>query len=104
MRFKYFLLALIFSIPVSSAFPQSAANIFLTSDYLMITTEQQKIYLGRYLAANAQLANQCMPEWSLDKSTQFVNSWVDDHPQYIRRDTTATFTAALFAACDKNSR
>ncbi len=69
------------------------------SDYLMISTEQQEISLSRYLDANKDIANQCMPNWSLDKSNEYFLSWVNDNPQYLRRGLTTAFSGALLAAC-----
>lgn len=69
------------------------------SGYLIISTEQQQISLGRFLNANRDIANQCMPGWSLEKSNQYLVAWIEDHPQYLRRSLTTTFSAALMDAC-----
>ena len=69
------------------------------ADYLMITTEQQEIYLKRYLNANKEIAIQCQPGWTLDQSNQFFIVWLNNHPQYLRRNLTSAFSAALLESC-----
>ena len=69
------------------------------SAYLVMTTEQQKIYMERFLAANPEIVKQCQPGWSLDKSNDYFIKWVTDNPQFLRRNLTSAFSAALFSAC-----
>lgn len=72
------------------------------SGYLMISTEQQKIALGRYLNANLELVDRCLKGWSLDKTNEYFLDWINDHPQYLRRNLTSAFSTALVDACKKN--
>ena len=83
----------------ANLFAQSADGMDSVSNFLIISTEQQQISLGRYLDANRDIANQCMPGWSLDKSNSYFLDWVDDHPQYLRRGLTTAFSHALMDAC-----
>ena len=83
----------------SNAFGQPSMDVNNPSDYLMITTEQQEIYLGRYLDANRDIAKQCQPGWSLDRSNEYFIKWVTDNPQFLRRNLTSAFSAALLSSC-----
>lgn len=78
---------------------QPSMDVHNPSDYLMITTEQQEIYLGRYLNANPEIVNQCQPGWSLNKSNDYFIQWVTNNPQFLRRNLTSAFSAALLSAC-----
>ena len=69
------------------------------SNFLVVSTEQQKIAVNRYLNANRDIANQCMAGWDLDKSTDYFVNWINDHPQYLRRTLTTTLSAGLLDAC-----
>lgn len=69
------------------------------SSYLMITNEQQEIYLGRFLQANKEIASQCQPNWSISKSNEYFVAWLNDNPQYLRRNLTSAFSAALMESC-----
>jgi len=82
-----------------SANAQPSMDVNNPSDYLMITTEQQEIYLGRYLNANADIVKQCQPGWSLNKSNDYFIQWVTANPQYLRRNLTSAFSAALLSSC-----
>lgn len=83
----------------SNVFGQPSMDVNNPSDYLMITTEQQEIYLGRYLNANPDIVKQCQPGWSLDKSNEYFIKWVTDNPQFLRRNLTSAFSAALLSSC-----
>lgn len=74
-------------------------NVNTSADYLMITTEQQEIYLRRYLEANSELAKRCQPNWSLDKSNEYFIKWLTENPQFLRRNLTSSFSAALMHSC-----
>lgn len=74
-------------------------EVVTVSDFLMISAEQQKISIGRYLNANKSLADRCMNGWSTDKVNAYFLSWVNDHPQYVRRNLTSAFSTALVDAC-----
>lgn len=72
------------------------------SGYLMISTEQQKIALGRYLNANQELVDRCLKGWSLDKTNEYFLDWINNHPQYLRRNLTSAFSTALVDACKQH--
>lgn len=78
---------------------QPMTGVDTVSGYLMVTTEQQEIYLGRFLNANQNIVAQCQPGWSLSKSNDYFIAWIDDHPQYLRRNITSAFSAALLDSC-----
>jgi hypothetical protein len=78
---------------------QTSMDVNNSADYLMITTEQQEIYLRRFLEANSEIAAQCQPGWSIDQSNQYFIEWVKNNPQFLRRNLTSSFTAALLSAC-----
>ena len=84
----------------SQANSQSIAEASNASDYLILTSEQQKINLGRYLNANKDIATQCQPGWSLDKSNEYFIAWVTNNPQFLRRNLTSAFSAALLHSCN----
>lgn len=67
--------------------------------YLMLTTEQQEIYLKRYIHANADLVATCQPNLTLDGSNKYFIKWVNNNPQFLRRNLTSAFTAALLDSC-----
>lgn len=69
------------------------------SGYLTISAEQQKIALGRYLNANQELVERCMKGWSLDQANEYFLAWVNNHPQYLRRNLMSAFSIALVDAC-----
>lgn len=82
-----------------SAQAQIMMGVDTAADYLMVTDEQQEIYLGRYLNANKEIANQCQSGWPIAKSNDYFVSWVNNHPQYLRRSLTTAFSAALLESC-----
>lgn len=92
-------IALLVLCAIKSTYAQPSMDVNNPSDYLMITTEQQEIYLGRYLNANPDIAKQCQPGWSLDKSNDYFIKWVTENPQFLRRNLTSSFSAALLSAC-----
>ncbi len=90
-------LALMIASSVTQSNPLSDDNT--VSGYLMISAEQQKIALRRYLNANQDLVDRCLQGWSLDKTNEYFLAWVNNHPQYIRRNLTSAFSIALVDAC-----
>ena len=82
-----------------SAQAQIMTGVDTAADYLMVTDEQQEIYLARYLNANKDIASQCQPGWPLAKSNDYFVSWVNNHPQYLRRNLITAFSAALLESC-----
>jgi hypothetical protein len=86
----------LFSLNAKSQTSMGANN---SADYLMITKEQQEIYLRRFLEANSEIAAQCQSGWSIDQSNQYFVEWVKNNPQFLRRNLTSSFTAALLSAC-----
>jgi hypothetical protein len=101
MKIKQLLLSLAIILSSANLFAQTFDGADSTSNYLVISTEQQEIALGRYLNANRDIANQCMPGWSVDKANDFFLAFLDNNPQYLRRNLTTSFSAALLEACKK---
>ena len=99
MKLKSPLLSFALFFTVVNVYAQPSMDVNNPSDYLMITTEQQEIYLGRYLSANSDIAKQCQPGWPLNKSNEYFIQWVTDNPQFLRRNLTSAFSAALLNAC-----
>lgn len=97
MNRAYLLVAIFFLTSTLQAQPMM--DVDTASGYLMVTTEQQEIYLGRYLNANQSITSQCQPGWSIEKSNNYFIAWIDDHPQYLRRNITSAFSAALLDSC-----
>lgn len=83
----------------SNIFGQVMTDAQTVSDYLMITDEQQRIYVRRYLSANKNIAKECLEEANITSATLKFNSWIENHPQYLRRNLTTAFTAALISEC-----
>lgn len=81
------------------AHAQPSMEVNTPSDYLMLTNEQQEIYLRRYLRANADLAAICQPNYDLQKSNDYFVGWINQNPQFLRRNLTSAFTAALMDSC-----
>lgn len=98
MKFKVILTVAMATISINLP-AQILRDADTVSDYLMITTEQQEIYLGRFLKANANIVTQCIGQWNLDKANNYFVRWVENHPQYLRRNLTSAFTASLLDAC-----
>lgn len=98
---KHFLAILLVSNINTYAFASALDGADTVSDYLMISTEQQEIALRRYLNANPSIANQCTPNWSIEKSNKYFITWIETHPQFLRRGLTSAFTTALLDACKK---
>jgi len=92
----FFIGIALFSLNAKSQTSMGANN---SADYLMITKEQQEIYLRRFLEANSEIAAQCQSGWSIDQSNQYFIEWVKNNPQFLRRNLTSSFTAALLSAC-----
>ena len=99
MKTKSLLLSLITFFWMSGLNAQPAMDVNNASDYLMLTTEQQEIYLGRYLNANPDIVKQCQPDWKLDKANNYFIQWVTANPQFLRRNLTSAFSAALLSSC-----
>lgn len=99
MKTKFFLILLFIVLKSELLLAQPSMDINNSADYLMITTEQQEIYLRRYLEANSELANRCQPNWNLEKSNQFFINWLTQNPQFLRRNLTSSFSAALMHSC-----
>jgi hypothetical protein len=99
MKTKFFLILLFIVLKSELLLAQPSMDVNNSADYLMITTEQQEIYLRRYLEANSELANRCQPNWSLEKSNQFFINWLTQNPQFLRRNLTSSFSAALIHSC-----
>lgn len=78
---------------------QASIEVNNASDYLILTNEQQEIYLKRYLKANANLAATCQPNYDLQKSNAYFVGWINQNPQFLRRNLTSAFTAALMDSC-----
>lgn len=97
MNRAYLLVAIFFLTSTLQAQPMM--DVDTASGYLMVTTEQQEIYLGRFLNANQNIVNQCQPGWGIAKSNDYFIAWVNDHPQYLRRNITSAFSAALLESC-----
>lgn len=95
--FKFFVAILLFSSRLTYA--QPSIGVGTVSEFLMVTTEQQEIYLTRYLEANAKITSECIPNWSLAKSLSYFIDWANNNPQFLRRNLTSGFTAALMDAC-----
>ena len=93
--------ALLFS---SMLYAQPMMDVDTASGYLMVTTEQQEIYLGRFLNANQNIVNQCQPGWGIAKSNDYFITWINDHPQYLRRNITSAFSAALLESCKLSNK
>ena len=101
IRMKFKILAILLGMFYYSASvnAQPSMDVNNSSDYLMITTEQQEIYLRRFINANPAIVAQCQPGWSLDQSNQYFIDWVTNNPQFLRRNLTSSFSAALLSAC-----
>jgi len=99
MKLKSPLLSFALFFTVVNVYAQPSMDVNNPSDYLMITTEQQEIYLGRYLNANSDIVKQCQPGWSLNKSNEYFIQWVTDNPQFLRRNLTSAFSASLLSSC-----
>lgn len=69
------------------------------SDFLMITNEQQMIYVERFLKANKDVYKECMSGVTIEKATTDFSQWLEQRPQYLRRNLTSALTAALLARC-----
>ncbi|ANI99737.1 hypothetical protein A8O14_06390 [Polynucleobacter wuianus] len=96
LKCLYMFLSLILS---TMAYAQPSMDVNSPSDYLMLTTEQQEIYLRRYLKANAELAATCQPQYDLQRSNDYFVRWINHNPQFLRRNLTSAFTAALMDSC-----
>ena len=81
------------------AHSQVMTEVNTVSDYLMVTDDQQRIYVGRFLNANDELARECLGSLDAESATNRFNTWLESHPQYLRRNLTTAFTAALISAC-----
>ena len=99
---RYSVLLIVFLLLSRQAYSSVIEGVNTVSDYLMVSTEQQKISLGRYLNANKDIAVRCMHNWTLDESNEYFLSWVNDHPQFVRRSVTTAFSAALLDACKRS--
>lgn len=100
MRIKFIAISVVFLVfSLGNAFGAIMSEVNTVSDYLMVTDEQQRIYVGRYLAANENIAKECLKDSSIENTTTRFNKWLEDRPQYLRRNLTSAFTAALLAAC-----
>jgi len=86
-----------------SVHAQIMMGVDTAADYLMVTNEQQEIYLSRYLNTNKDIANQCQPGWTLAQSNDYFVLWVNNHPQYLRRNLTSAFSSALLESCKINA-
>ena len=84
---------------VASVMAQPAMDANSPAYYLMLTTEQQEIYLRRYIDANADLVAKCQPNLDLNRSNDYFINWINNNPQYLRRNLTSAFTAALLNSC-----
>ncbi len=100
MRANLFTLCILISIFSTNVDAQVSIGVDNPSTYLMATSEQQKIYLRRYLNVNVDIAAQCQPGWSLDRSNEYFIAWVTDNPQFLRRNLTSAFSAALLHSCN----
>lgn len=99
MKLKLLLLILGVFIGSLNVHAQPSMDVNNPSDYLMITTEQQEIYLGRFLKANPDIVQQCQPGWSINKSNEYFIAWVTANPQFLRRNLTSAFSGALLSSC-----
>ena len=95
-KILFFSIALALS---TTLFAQPALDGSTPSNYLILTTEQQEIALRRYLESNADLVSICQPNYDLQKSNEYFIRWVNRNPQYLRRNLTSAFTAALLESC-----
>lgn len=98
----YLLIAIFFLASKSQAQPMM--DVDTASSYLMVTTEQQEIYLSRYLNVNQDIVSQCQPGWSVAKSNHYFVAWINEHPQYLRRNITSAFSAALLDSCKLSNK
>ena len=83
----------------SVLFAQPALDGNTPSNYLILTTEQQEIALRRYLESNADLVSLCQPNYDIHKSNDYFIRWINLNPQFLRRNLTSAFTAALLDSC-----
>lgn len=83
----------------TTLFAQPALDGNTPSNYLILTTEQQEIALRRYLESNSDLVSICQPNYDLKKSNEYFINWITNNPQYLRRNLTSAFTAALLESC-----
>ena len=88
----------------SNIFAQVMTDAQTVSDYLMITDEQQRIYVRRYLSANKNIAKECLEDVNVASATLKFNGWIENHPQYLRRNLTTAFTAALISECNSEKK
>jgi hypothetical protein len=83
----------------ATVFAQPSLDGNTPMNYLILTTEQQEIALRRYLESNSDLVSICQPNYDLHKSNEYFIRWIDRNPQYLRRNLTSAFTAALLESC-----
>lgn len=83
----------------TTIFSQPSLDGNTPMNYLILTTEQQEIALRRYLESNSDLVSICQPNYDLQKSNEYFIRWIDRNPQYLRRNLTSAFTAALLESC-----
>ena len=100
--FKLFLISLFLVSKLVHAQPSTGAGT--VSEFLMITTEQQEIYLSRYIQANPKIASECIPNWDITKTLNYFIDWANNNPQFLRRNLTSAFTTALMDACKLNQK
>ena len=78
MIFKFIKLFLLLFLLVSKlGYAQPSAGAGTVSEFLMITTEQQEIYLSRYIQANPKIASECTPGWDINKTLAFTTALMD---------------------------
>ncbi len=105
MIFKFIKLFLLLFLLVSKlGYAQPSAGAGTVSEFLMITTEQQEIYLSRYIQANPKIASECTPGWDINKTLNYFIDWANNNPQFLRRNLTSAFTTALMDACKLNQK
>jgi hypothetical protein len=83
----------------TTLFAQLSLDGSTPSNYLILTTEQQEIALRRYVASNSDLVSICQPNYDLQKANEYFIRWINRNPQYLRRNLTSAFTAALLESC-----
>ena len=96
LKILFFYIGLVLS---TTLYAQPSLDGNTPSNYLILTTEQQEISLRRYMHANADLVSICQPNYDLQKSNEYFINWITNNPQYLRRNLTSAFTAALLESC-----
>jgi len=91
------MLCILLLIPLVS-FAQERGAV-TASAYFGLGPEQQQIHIERFLDANEELKNECVPDITAHEFHRYFNDWLEKHPGFFSRSVQLAFSTATIDKC-----